>query len=82
MENNYNGWKNRATWNIALWLNNDPGLYQMTRDWAKENPKESGKTYEDFIKENALTGSTPDRVHWDSKDIDGEEIMSQVVWGD
>ena len=27
----YNGWKNWATWNVALWLANDEGLYKMAR---------------------------------------------------
>ena len=25
----YEGWKNRATWNYMLWLNNDYGMYQQ-----------------------------------------------------
>ena len=27
----YNGWKNRATWNVALWLGNDFPLYNASR---------------------------------------------------
>ena len=27
----YNGWKNWATWNVALWLGNDPYLYGFSR---------------------------------------------------
>jgi hypothetical protein len=26
-DTDYNGWKNIATWNVALWINNDPDLY-------------------------------------------------------
>ena len=28
----YNGHKNYAYWNVALWLANDEGLYNMARD--------------------------------------------------
>ena len=32
-EKTYNGWKNRATWNLVLWAENDYELYQ----WIREN---------------------------------------------
>lgn len=28
----YNGWTNRETWALNLWLMNDQGLYEMTRE--------------------------------------------------
>jgi hypothetical protein len=33
----YNGWKNYPTWNVNLWLSNDEGLYNATRELVREN---------------------------------------------
>jgi hypothetical protein len=30
----YNGWTNYETWNVALWLQNDPGLYDLAREYC------------------------------------------------
>ncbi len=30
-DNTYNGWTNYETWNVALWLGNDEGLYNLVR---------------------------------------------------
>ena len=29
----YNGWKNRETWNVALWLGNDYPTYQAAQGY-------------------------------------------------
>jgi hypothetical protein len=32
----YHGWSNRETWALNLWLSNDQGLYEMTRERVAE----------------------------------------------
>lgn len=32
----YNGWKNYPTWAVNLWLSNDEGLYNATRELVAE----------------------------------------------
>lgn len=32
----YNGWKNYETWVMALWIDNDAGSYEWSREQARE----------------------------------------------
>jgi hypothetical protein len=56
---NYNGWKNRQTWNIALWLQNDEGLYRRAQTFMSHY---KGRTpYTAFVRAERIPG-TPDGV--------------------
>jgi len=39
----YNGWVNRETWLVSLWLNNDEINYQLLSDILKLNVSSSSK---------------------------------------
>lgn len=65
-----NSWTNYETWNVALWIENDEGLYNLAREC---------KTYEAFKEALSEMGEpiasmTPDKVAWDSFRVDADEI--------
>ena len=78
----YEGWKNYATWNVSLWINNDYGLYQGAVEFMKENPK-SKHPYRNFIASCGLENQkTPDRVMYKSSRLDYKalnEMMRELI---
>jgi len=60
---NYNGWKNWATWNVALWLGNDESIYKMARRCAG---------YTDLVEKFEALGlfRTPDGASYNDPDLD------------
>tara|TARA_Y100001938_G_scaffold69939_1_gene97017 strand:- start:2449 stop:2748 length:300 start_codon:yes stop_codon:yes gene_type:complete len=56
-DNTYNGWTNRATWNVVLWVANDQRAYDVWRAW---NPQWDEATVKQFINHIWPDGSTPD----------------------
>lgn len=66
MEENYNGWSNRETWATMLHIDNDQVLYEIARDYAKEeiqghdegeeiNSYYLGQTLKGWIEDDLLT---------------------------
>lgn len=63
----YNGWKNRQTWNVNLWLMNDETLYHDARAFTKsEHPYESLR---DYLRECDII-ETPDGVAYNDSGLD------------
>ena len=61
----YNGHKNYNHWNVALWINNDYGLYCLARDLIKEL-KNRDKATEALLNDLHGVGiyDTPDHVRY------------------
>ena len=51
MPKDYNGWANRSTWLVALWLDNDPYTYGEARTLAlaTDNPHDAGDAVKCFV---------------------------------
>ena len=67
----YNGWADWTTWNCALWIGNDEGLYNMARNCVD---------YIDFIN-NVIDflPKTPDGAIWDEADVfEMNEMMAEL----
>ena len=82
----YNGWANYESWNVNLWIANDPGLYELARGCSD---------YDTFVGmlrvmlgeavgdggAAAIGYETPDGVAWSDSGIDVEEI-NRVTFGE
>ena len=75
----YNGWADRTTWNCALWINNEPSIYNIAAVCD---------TYTDFLWEmQAMCGfySTPDgadygEANYDEMNLLIQEIQEPIDW--
>ena len=80
-DNTYNGWKNRQTWNVALWINNEESLYRAAVEFMKTY--KGKKPYGTFIRKNYLSGCrTPDNISYSGTRLDYKalnEMMQELV---
>ena len=67
----YNGWCNRSTWEVALWLQNDEGLYNLAMECG---------SYEDTVEALNEMGvyKTPDGTRYDDPTVNVVQINSNV----
>jgi len=70
-EMTYNGWANYATWNVALWIQNDEGLYSAACNC---------NNYQELVNLLYDCGSTetPDGVKWDDVKVDGLAVNEMI----
>jgi hypothetical protein len=80
----YNGWANRSTWNVALWINNDEFVYKRAVSFMEhyENQK---NPYRSFIITNGMgLDKTTDGIKLISKSLDYkalDEMMRELING-
>ena len=92
MENNtYNGYYNRATWNLMLWIGNDIASYNHFRDlyWRiggeviEEREERVERESREWFGSTTPDGDRLDDVHWlevtEHLDEDFEEIMEEIL---
>lgn len=72
----YNGWKNWETWNVALHINNDQGLYNLSR--SVSNYKEFCEILLECNEGRAIAYQTPDGVAWNDSGLDYDALEGLI----
>lgn len=62
----YNGYENRATWNICLWLGNDEGMYRTVRSIGQKNPGIFNAAYAHELVQSMMPNHTPDGLTYET----------------
>lgn len=85
IDETYNGWKNYETWNVALWIGNDEGLYSMAKTCRHSlSPYHSfADSLRDFADPkdhtiHQIAFETPDNVAWNDSGLDIEALNEMI----
>ena len=75
MADNYNGWANHATWNVALWIGGDEGLYQLAKDY-----RHVPAPYKAFVADMRELGilETHDHVAYNDRSLDTDALDKMI----
>jgi len=76
MSESYNGWANYETWNVALWIQNDEGMYQ----YAKRYKRIRNAPYLTLAENLRLNGieKTPDGVSYRDSNLDRQALNAMI----
>ena len=75
MTNDYNGWANYATWNVALWIGSDEGLYHTAKEY--QHVSEPYRAFADAMRELDDI-ETPDRVAYNDRSLDTDALDEMI----
>jgi hypothetical protein len=65
----YNGWENKKTWEVALWILNDQNLYNLAMECG---------SYENFVNEVGVGSTTPDGTRYDDPEVNVIQLNSDI----
>ena len=76
----YNGWKNRQTWNVALWAQNDEVIYSGAVAYVKmRRAKKRQPTWAGFVAFQWLTNAqTPDGISYSGTRLDHRALSEML----
>ena len=79
-----NGYANYETWNAALWIQNDEGLYNTAKACVTycgddETPWDKFQRCQMHGQVGRYLGATGDGVAWDHPEIDADEMNALMV---
>ena len=83
LDTEYNGWENRETWNVSLWIQNDEFLYNTAKACV-EYCGDNETPYDKFVRcmcEGVIGRhlvKTPDGVPYDSAKINDIQINEMM----
>ena len=81
-EEEYQGWANYETWNVALWITSEVGFYEIAKEC-----KEAAHPYQEFVnilksvntgEMATITYQTPDGVAWSDSGINKDEVNEYI----
>ncbi len=72
----YNGWTNHATWNVALWIGGDQGLYEFAK--RCENYEDFRFQLKEVSGDSSIGYETPDGVSWNDSGLNHNELDEMI----